>query len=379
MNVTPNKYTMEQILGSIVSKISDDNPMEYLNDMYKSINPMVIQDAAMTLKDDIKSENKKSGTPVNTYLTIGSDSMTRSFYQGNIATLLWLPQYISEVGASSGVPKKDIETTLRVLRSVHLPTINAAREDGDKLSSSSGKSFSSFMAALTGWLSNPTYVGQKQTNEQLKNDTEPVMVKTNLEIVRFLTSVALGSFPSIPFAAYYLGSINTDDPMDLAERLSQKIDFRTYMSDESIVINQPKIVVQYEMTPIVGMIGHPLATTILGHNDQDNNFAWHGVFIETEEFTKLCQKGGFTTKLVKKYMLSTQKKKHEENLLQNVPIAMFINEQVVTKQMYEQVRKEFEIKYTNLKQYTEYQGLDINGDPLPDGDVVEHRQDRVDE
>lgn len=354
-----SQFTIEQLLSSYISSIADENPMEYLNDMYKSINPMVIHSAAATLKQELRGMNEKGGETVNVFMNLGSDSMTRSFYQGNLATLLWLPAYINEASTAFGVSAKDKETTLRVLRSMHLPTIKSAvYENEGKLESSSTRYFATFMAALTGWLSQPVYVGKNQTITDLKQGSNAVTVKTNLEIVRFVSSVALGSFPSIPFASYYLGSINTTDPMDLSEKLSQRINFREYMSDQSIQINQPRITVQYDMTPIVGMMGHPLATTILGRNDQENNCQWYGLFAETEEFSKLCQKHGHTTKSVKKYMFTTPKKKHDENILKNVPIATFINKHVVLQTTYEDTRKLFEKNYEDIKGYLEYQGID---------------------
>lgn len=381
------EQAFEQILASIVSGVPDQDPMECLNDMYRAINPLIIQDAAIALKEEMVRESKKEPKKeskkgsddmnerklVNAYMTFGSDSMTRSFYQGNVATLLWLPEFVEESAARMGISEQDKETTLRVLRALHLPTIETGVwQSTTGIKASSGKWFTIYLSSLTKWLSSPRFIGKNQTNTEIREGASTNTVRSNLEIARLITSAALNGYPSVPFAAYYLGSTHTQDPLGLAERLSQQVDFTKYMTPDNIQINQPKITVQYDMTPIVGMIGHPLAMNVLGQNDQDNNCIWMGIFSQTEEFSKLCQRAGFTTKSVKDYIIMTPTSVHAERVLKGDPIAVFIDKQVVLQTAYTDARKAFEQGFSNYQDYYRWYGKipDERIDKLIDEEVA---------
>lgn len=322
--------TLEQQLSSALSTIPNEDPVEYFNQMYKSISPVMIKEAVKVAKNEIAKENKKNGKPVNVYLTLGSDGFQRALYEGAIGTLLWLQDYITIAGEKLGISPVDIETCKKVLRACKLPQSHDAtfnEQTGKLQESSSCRHYASFLGSFVAWLTNGT------TLVTCKNK-----LRTNMELTRFLTGLALGSFPSIPFTAYYIGSIKTLDMMNLAEHMSRIVDFNKYMTPESITLNQPQFVVQTDSAPLVGISGHPLANTVLGQ-ENNGNVEWFGLFQESEEFTKICQKSGLTPKDVKKYMYQTSEKEHRRNLERGNKVAQFINQQNFTRELYEQMLK----------------------------------------
>lgn len=277
-------------------------------------------------KKELQKENKKNGKPVNVYLTLGSDGNTRSLYTGAIGTLLWLFDYIDVAGKSFGVSKTEIETTKKVLRAIKLPQAFDAKfnETEDKFEeSSSCRHYASFLASLVAWFTNGTSLVTCKDK-----------LRSNMELTRFLTGLALNSFPSIPFTAYFIGTIKTNDMMELAEKMSRVVDFNKYMTPESITLNQPKFVVQNECAPLVGISGHPLANTVLGQ-ENNGNIEWFGLFQESDEFAKICQKAGVTVKDVKKYMYQTTETEHARNLEKGDKLAQFIQNQHFTKELFE--------------------------------------------
>ena len=321
-----NTPTLEQQLLAAIQSVPNESPIEYFNSMYKSISPVMVQEAVRVAKKELIKENKKNGKPVNVYLTLGSDSMARSLYAGAIGSMLWLNDYISIAGPQFGVSESDIETTKKVLRACKLPQAFDARfneQTGKIEESSSCRHYSSFLASFVAWLTSGTTLVQCKSK-----------VRTNLELTRFLTGLALNNFPSIPFTAYYIGSIRSLDMMELAEKMSRIVDFNKYMTPESITLNQPRFVVQNESAPLVGIAGHPLANTIIGQ-ESNGNVEWFGLFQESEEFSKICQKAGLTPKDVKKYMYQTTEKEHNRNLERGDKVAQFIQQQNFTKELYE--------------------------------------------
>ena len=318
--------SIEQKLYQALMTVPNEDPIEYFNCMYKTISPILIQDAVTIARKELPKENKKNGKPVNVYLTLGSDGNTRSLYTGAIGALLWLFDYIDIAGNAFNISKSDLETTKRVLRAIKLPQAFDAKfnEKENKLEeSSSCRHYASFLASLVAWFTNGTTLVQCKKK-----------LRSNMELTRFLTGMALNSFPSIPFTAYYIGSIKTNDMMDLAEHMSKIIDFSKYMTPESISLNQPKFVVQTDNAPLVGISGHPLANTIFGQ-ENNGNVEWFGLFQDSEEFSKLCQKSGVTVKDVKKYMYQTSEKEHQRNLERGDRLAQFIQNQHFTKELFE--------------------------------------------
>ena len=327
-----NTPTLEQQLAAAIQSVPNEDPIQYFNSMYKTISPVMIQEAVRVAKKELQKENKKNGKPVNVYLTLGSDSLTRSLYTGAIGSMLWLPDYISVAGEKFGVSQSEIETCKKVLRAVKLPQAFDAKfnEQTNQLEeSSSCRHYSAFLASFVAWLTNGTSLVQCRNK-----------LRTNLELARYLTGLALNSFPSIPFTAYYIGSIRSLDMMELAEKMGKIVDFTKYMTPESIVLNQPKFVVQNEIAPLVGISGHPLANTVLGQ-ESNGNVEWFGLFQESEEFSKICQKAGLTPKDVKKYMYQTTEKEHRRNLEKGDKVAQFIQQQNFTKELFEMRLKNY--------------------------------------
>ena len=327
-----NTPTLEQQLSAAIQSIPNEDPIQYFNSMYKSISPIMVQEAVRVAKKELVKENKKNGKPVNVYFTLGSDSMTRSLYTGAIGAMLWLNDYLSVAGERFNVSQSDIEVCKKVLRAVKLPQAFDAKfneQTGQLESSSSCRHYSAFLSSFISWCTNGTSLVQCRNK-----------LRTNLELTRYLTGLALGSFPSIPFTAYYIGSIRSLDMMELAEKMAKVVDFTKYMTPESITLNQPQFVVQNESAPLVGISGHPLANTILGQ-ESNGNVEWFGLFQESEEFAKICQKAGLTPKDVKKYMYQTTEKEHRRNLEKGDKIAQFIQQQNFTKELYEMRLKNY--------------------------------------
>ena len=327
-----NTPTLEQQLAAAIQSVPNESPIEYFNSMYKSISPVMVQEAVRVAKKELLKENKKNGKQVNVYLTLGSDGMQRSLYTGAIGSMLWLNDYLTIAGPQYGVSEAEIETAKKVLRACKLPQAFDAKfnEKTQKIEeSSSCRHYAAFLSSFVAWLTNGT------TIVNCKNK-----LRTNMELTRFLTGLALNNFPSIPFTAYYIGTIRSLDMMELAEKMAKVVDFNKYMTPESITLNQPQFVVQNESAPLVGISGHPLANTILGQ-ESNGSVQWFGLFQESEEFSKLCQKAGLTAYDVKKYMYQTTEREHRRNLEKGDKIAQFIQQQNFTKELYEMRLKHY--------------------------------------
>lgn len=319
------ELSVEQQLACALHSVANEDPIPYFNSMYKSISPIMIQESVRVARKELQKENKKNGKPANVYLTLGSDGNTRSLYTGVIGTLLWLNDYLDVAAPQFGISQQDLETTKRVLRAVKLPQAFDAKfnETTNEIEQSSTcRHYTTFLASLIAWFTNGTSLVKCKDK-----------LRTNMELTRFLTGMALNSFPSIPFTAYYIGTIKTNDMMALAERMAGVVDFSKYMTAESITLNQPQFVVQNECTPLVGISGHPLANTILGQ-ETNGNVEWFGLFQDSDEFTKICQKAGVTVKDVKKYIYQTTESEHNRNLERGDRLAQFINAQHITKEIF---------------------------------------------
>lgn len=317
--------SLEQLLSVMVHNASDEDPLAYFSEMYKTVNPAAIRVSVNEAKKLVKKENRKNGDPVNVYLTMGGDELDRHMYTGFIGGLLWLQDYIGAVADHFGISASDLDTTRKVLRTVGIPKAIDAKfnqETGETEESSSCKHYAQFMASFVRWLTTGV------TSFRVKGE-----MRTNLELSKYLTGLALDSFPSIPFCAYYIGSIKTTDKGKLAERLSKAIDFRKYMTDESIALNQPKFVVQTPNAPIVGTAQHPLGEIIYGQ-EMNGKVEWLGIFQQSEEFEKICLKAGVTANSVREYIFVTTPEQHQQKLAHKDRIAQFIESQHITKDMF---------------------------------------------
>ncbi len=151
--------TLEQQLSSALSTVPNEDPVEYFNQMYKSISPVMIREAVKVAKNELAKENKKNGKPVNVYLTLGSDGFQRALYEGAIGTLLWLQDYITLAGEKLGISPVDIETCKKVLRACKLPQSHDAtfnEQTGELQESSSCRHYASFLGSFVAWLTNGT-------------------------------------------------------------------------------------------------------------------------------------------------------------------------------------------------------------------------------
>ena len=201
------------------------------------------------------------------------------------------------------------------------------------------KHYASFLFSYITWLS---------TGETaFPSDTR---IRSNMELSRFLTNTSLNSFPAIPYTVYYVGTVKTNDMANLAERLHSCFDFKKYMSDESITVNQPQFVVQNRYAPLVGIAGHPLGNIIYGY-ENNGKTEWYGLFTSSDEFEKICIKNGVSSKDIKKYIYQTDPETHKRNLLKNDPIAQFINSQRLAKEIFETRHKFYDIEGLSDEQY----------------------------
>lgn len=330
-----NKLSIEQLLSHACNSVPNEDPIKYFNSMYGSISPTMIQEAVRVGRREVGKENKKNGKLASVYMTLGGDGINKSLFTGAIGTMLWLDEYLKQTANHFGISDADLETTLRVLRTVNLPQAFDAKFDeneGKMHEPSSCRHYAACLSSFVAWLTNGC------TKVQCKGKQ-----RSNMELVRYLTNISLNSFPAIPFTAYPIGNVKTNDPMELAERMSKVVDFSKYMTDESIAINQPKFVVLNESAPIVGIPGHPLGAMVIGQ-ESNGVVEWMGLFTESEEFVKLCAKNGLTSKDVKKYMYMTSDAEHAKNLERGNPVAKFVDSQHFTKEMFKQKGKLFGVE-----------------------------------
>lgn len=327
-----NRDELSNYLNTLLASVSNEDPLEYFSDMYNSVNVECIEATVAKAKEELKSFNKKNGKPVNIYLSIGGDNFNKHFMQGIIAALTWIHGYVSDAGEIFKIDQKDIDTCKKVLNNIHIPKPHDAIEhivDGKTIKehSSSCRHYASFLTAILQWCN---------TGVSAFNYTG--VTKTNMEMVRYLTATALNSFPSIPFSSYYIGTIKTDDMMKLSEDLSSKFDFRKFISDECYAINTPRFVVQTANAPLVGIAEHPLSKLIMGQM-KDGKAEWFGVFMDSDEFNRICTESGISTKDVKNYMLLTSQEKHNKNINDKNPVAVFIENNKLFKNGYELYHK----------------------------------------
>jgi hypothetical protein len=321
MEIATQSIPLEVLLSNACKEISDENPLEYFSELYRTVSPLMMNELLVTSRNFLQKENKKNGTPVNVHFTIGGDGKTRSLYTGLIGGLLWLQDFITAAAPRLQIDAQEVATCLKVLRALDLP--QATDSSSELTPNSSCRHYAYFLSSFVTWLSSGI-LSFKQKDK----------VRSNLELSRFLTGMALKSFPSIPYTAYYIGSIKTNDMFELSEKLSKLMDFSNYMGDLSVELNQPQFVVQSENAPLVGMAGHPLANMIYGQVMKDN-VEWFGVFRNSDEFKRLCLNAGLTSVEVQKYVLVNSYDSHKHLLTKNNPISKFIESQNFTKEIFE--------------------------------------------
>lgn len=326
--------TYSQLLQAKLREIPNEDPTKFFKYMYSTIHPGMINLAVKDAKKALAREQKKTGQFVNVYLTLGSDGMTESLYTGCIGALLWLQEYIDIAQTSFNCTKAEVETTKQVLRKIGLPHVTdvGQNDKGEIIPRSTCKHYASFLGSFVQWLT--TGVTSFKVDGKMKS---------NMELCRFLSSLSLNSFPSIPFTAYYIGTIKNNDPMTLAERMSKIVDFNKFMTAESFELNQPKFIVQTENTPLVGISGHPLANIIYGQ-ENNGNVEWFGLFQDSDEFNRICVKNGVSSKDVKKYIYQTSWNDHQKKISEGDKMALFIQSQNFIKEVFELRHSEYNIE-----------------------------------
>lgn len=322
-----------KLLESKLQTIPDEEPNKFIKYMYSTVHPGMLNLAIIDAKEMLEriSNNSSEGTEntklYNVYFTLGTEGLQQSLYNGALGALLWLQDYIDIAKTSFGCSDKEIEITKQVLRKINLPHITDVivnPKTGEINSTSNCRHYAAFLGSFVQWLTTGT--------TSFKIDGP---MRTNYEVCKFLTSLSLNSFPSIPFTAYYVGQVRTNDQMETSEQLSKIIDFSKYMTVESISVNQPKFVIQPVNAPLISITGHPLSDMVYGNTSSDGNIEWLGLFNESEEFAKVCANSGLSIKDVKKYIYQTSYDKHKQNLSNGDKIAMFINSQGFIKELFE--------------------------------------------
>ena len=325
--------TLKDLLNALVSKSSTENPIDYFDKIYESINPIMMMTALdeargiIANENNLSSKSKKPKENAEVYITLGGESMTQNLYTGIIATLLWLPKYIQDVASKFDIDDHSLDVCLSVLNRCALPKIHDVKEEvinGEKIEikPSNIKHYTAFLVAIISWL-----------NDGINMFKVSGIMKTNLELARYLSAIAINSFPAVPFGCYHVGTCKTTDITKLTENLGKSFDWLKYMTDESYTINQPNFVVTTDNAPVVSIIGHPLTETF-AVKTEDGISKWLGIFVETEEFNKMCAKEGFTTDQLKKYIITTSIEDHNKKLQQHDPIAVFINKQKMTNEIF---------------------------------------------
>ena len=335
MEKTLQELNMKDVLNAYVSRVSTENPLQYVNEMYKSIHPGAIRTAVEEARNLVEAESKttlkkrsKDLEQAEVYLTLGGESMTESFYTGVIATLLWIPKYIKECANRCGVNETDANKCVEVMKKCQLPQVHDVHEsviNGTKISvePANVRFYSAFLSAIVSWCNNGVSDFKIQGN-----------MKTNYELSRYLAASALNSFPSVPFGCYHIGSCQTDDIFKLSEKIGSSFDFTKYMTDLCYQLNSPKFVVTTPNAPIVSIVGHPLTETFVAEI-KDGNAKWLGLFIESDEFARVAAQNGLTINQIKTYIIGHTLKQHDEELIKKNPVAMFIDKNKITKECFE--------------------------------------------
>lgn len=327
MTTTPSSdmmsFTPAQLFQVLVSKVTTEDPLVYLDSAYKSVNPGMLEHAISEAKEKFKELNKKTDQKkLNCYLTIGGDSYNQSFWNGCIATLLWLQDYLDIAKHSFHINNEEIQTCKNVLSRIQLPKVTDVTIEGTDIKTISNcRHYAAFLSSVAHWCTSG--ISRIKTSES---------AHTNMEMVRLLGTTALNHFPSVPFAAYFIGQIHNNDPCKCAEAMASVVDFSKYMSAESLEINDPKLIVQTDNSPVIGTVTHPLTNTIIGQNTA-SSFEWLGMFSTTDEFDKICISNGLTSQDVKKYILTNDETSHSRNVQHKDKIALFVESQHLTKSM----------------------------------------------
>lgn len=318
------QFTPPQLLQMLVSGVSDEDPLELMDKAFMHINPGMLKYAISAAKTEFTQMNKRNDQKkLNAYLALGGDNFNQSFWNGCIAGLLWLQDYIDIAKDKFNIKSEEVNVCKQVLTRIGLPSTTDVTVEGTEgiKTTSNCKHYTAFLGSVASWSTDPV------TKSKFKKP------HTNMEMVRLLGATALNHFPSIPFAAYFIGQINNNNPMQCAEKLGKIINFNQYMTPQSVLLNEPHFIVQTDNSPIVGTMSSPLTNTVMGQTSAlTGEFEWLGLFESTPEFETICRNNGFTSQEVKKYIFTIDKKQHEANVRRKDKIAVFVDSQHIAKQ-----------------------------------------------
>ena len=317
--------SLHKIAMLLASHVTDENPLSVAHKMYQTVNPMAMQAAIKDAKVILNKENARNGKEVDVYLTIGGECNYEKMFDGLIAGMLFVSDYIDIVASVKKLDKKDVEIAKKVLRATELPT----RADEN----TSCRHYAQLIETFLQWLNSGFSQGKVEGN-----------VKSNYEVVRFLRATALEQFPAIPPAIYYVGKVKTNNPFKLSEKLQNNFHFTNYMSKISAHLNEPRFVVASNGSPVVFQSGHPLTNSYIG-TEKDGEVEWLGIFVDSEEFNRICMENGVSMKDVKMYMMENNMESHMVNLKKGKhPIAKFIESQSIAKAIFEQKVKNYSLE-----------------------------------
>lgn len=327
----PKDINLADVLNYIISTLEPQDPLEYIDKMYNSVNPAFIDFAVEVGKKKVSELNNKKGTKeANIYFTLGHENATKSKISGFFSGILWLEDYVHTKGETYGVSKQEMKTFTDVLRKMGLPQIVDAFVPEDQ--SYSVKTYSACLSHYLMWLSRGS----------LANKSGAEVTRSNGEVCELITSSSLSSYPAVPFTAYYLGTIKTnEDILSLAEKMYKDVKFDKFITEEFSFVNEPQFVVTTSNSPITNMVGHPLGVMTYGLTDSNTRqqVNWFAGYSGTREFDQLCLANNTTSKDVAKYIISTSLEKHKKNIEMGDPIAKFINSQKIANEIFERLRK----------------------------------------
>lgn len=330
MATLPEGLSIAQVINSLIAEIAPDDPLQYLEKMYDSVNPAFIDFAVDKGKEKVAKLNNKKGTrEVNAFFTLGQESATRARIEGFFSALLFMEDYIRSRGEQNNVTQAEMKTYTTVLRKMGFPqVVDAYIPDGRKYDV---RSYEAVLSAYLLWLSNGS----------LANTPGSRVTRSNKEVCECLTAAALDSYPAVPFTAYYLGTIKTnEDVLTLAEKMYKDSNFDTYISKEFSQINEPKYIVTTSNAPIVNVVNHPLGVMTYGMTDANKQTVnWFSAFSASPEFAKIAAANNTTPEAISKYMITTSLEQHQRNIQLGNPIAKFINEQKICGEIYTRLRE----------------------------------------
>jgi hypothetical protein len=305
----------ERVINSAIRKIPPDDPMDFIHDLYKTVSPPFIRMCVDDARQVLQHENRKNGKAANCHFVLGSDGNTRSMFNGVIGALLWLQVYLDQMKEQGQVSDEDMATTKKVLSSCMLPScVDEEKQAADEKRNC--RDYASFLGSFVNWVIRSGDSSSSTPGSDGDGVGEDGDSKTNLELVRYLTASALGNFPALPFTAFFIGPVKTNDLMQLNQRMTTLIKWENYMSKQSVQLNQPRFIISMDDSPLIGNGGHPFANTLIG---QEPNPEWFSLYIDSKEFERVVVGGD-----VRKYFAENTLSQHHWNLQQKCPLAMMI-------------------------------------------------------